>query len=36
VATLVLDRPAEARETHCAAMGREECLFEARPLEPRP
>jgi uncharacterized protein len=33
IATLVFDQPAEARETQCAAMGGDICIFEARPLE---
>lgn len=34
VATLVFERPALSRETHCAAMGGDACRFEAMPAEP--
>ncbi len=33
VAALVFERSAQARETHCAAMGGKICLVEARPGE---
>ena len=33
VAGLVLDRPAVAREVHCASMGADICRFEAWPVE---
>jgi uncharacterized protein len=33
VATLVFERSVEARELQCAAMGADECCFEAHPLE---